>query len=176
MAQTLSPQEEAEARALYEEFWRSVSFSCSVAGSRHAISLVLTKPEITSHSNKKGIEMPGPFADYPPPIDGPAQIRRYRVYQYAHLDELRFMPDAETVLATVTNRDAILDAVRDVLQRAGWEGDGTIQMMWLPPFVGAGVEDTHGVFIWHVKQSNNGTSWLASPVDLPFESIREQNL
>jgi hypothetical protein len=115
------------------------------------------------------------FAEYPLPIDEPAQISRYRVYEYAHLDELRFMPDAEAVLAAVANRDAIIEAVRDALQRAGWEGDGTIQMMWLPPFVGAGVEDTSGVFIWHVKQSNNGTSWLASPVELPFQSIREQN-
>ncbi|OWK38736.1 hypothetical protein [Fimbriiglobus ruber] len=120
--------------------------------------------------------MNSPFSLYAPPIDEPAQIRSYQVYQYAHLDDLRFMPDAEEVLATVENRVEILNAIRDVLLGGGWEGDGVIQMMWLPPFVGAGIEDTHGTFIWHVKQSNNGTSWLASPVELPFESLRAQNL
>lgn len=115
------------------------------------------------------------FSEYPPPIDSPAQIRRYHVYQYHHLDELRFMPLATEVLQAAPNANEILATVREVFEQAGWEGDGDLQMMWLPPFVGAGIEDTHGAFIWHVKQANNGTSWLASPVELPFDSIREQN-
>jgi hypothetical protein len=115
------------------------------------------------------------FSEYPPPIDSLPAIRNYRVYEYQHLDELRFMPLATEVLQAVPNANEIIEAVREVLGRAGWEGDGDLQMMWLPPFVGAGVEDTHGAFIWHVKQSNDGTSWLASPVELPFDRLREQN-
>jgi hypothetical protein len=113
------------------------------------------------------------FAEYAPAIDPPAKIKQYHVYSYEHLDELRFMPLATDVLQTVSKADEILSTVRALFEEAGWEGDGDLQVMWLPPFVGAGVEDTHGVFIWHVKQENNGTSWLASPVSLPFPSLRK---
>lgn len=38
-----------------------------------------------------------------------------------------------------------------------------------------GVEDTWGTYVWHVKQSNNGTSWLASETSLDFRRLRQQN-
>jgi hypothetical protein len=62
-------------------------------------------------------------------------------------------------LTKLPNKRSAAETAKRGKQDVGWEGDGTIQMMWLPPFVGAGVEDAHGVFIWHVKQANNGTSW-----------------
>jgi hypothetical protein len=66
--------------------------------------------------------------------------------------------------------DALLDAVSALFKENGWEGDGNIGLIWLPPFVGVGGEDTYGSHIWHVKQGNNGTSWLASEYRLPFKS------
>lgn len=48
---------------------------------------------------------------------------------------------------------------------AGWEGDGKINCIFIPPFV-AELGGTHCVTIYHVKQSNNGTSWLAIPKGL----------
>lgn len=45
--------------------------------------------------------------------------------------------------------------------KAGWEGDGKIQLIWIPPFINTGFEGDMGSLIWHVKQSNNGTSFLA---------------
>jgi hypothetical protein len=68
----------------------------------------------------------------------------------------------------------MLEAVKQRFASAGWEGDGEIQLMWLPPFVGAGAEDTWGVAVWFVKQDNNGTAFMASPVPLPFSRLLEQ--
>lgn len=48
---------------------------------------------------------------------------------------------------------------------AGWEGDGEINCIPIPPFI-AELGGTHCTMIYHVKQSNNGTSWLAIPKNL----------
>jgi len=53
---------------------------------------------------------------------------------------------------------------------AGWAGDGRIELMWIPPFMLEGRQIaafTLGVTIWHVKQFEDGTSWLLSPIELP---------
>ncbi len=105
----------------------------------------------------------------------PTSIQNYFVYQYHFFDSLAYMKDAEPVLSRVPNGDEILQNVRSHLSNAGWEGDGRLQLLWLPPFLGAGVEDTFGVCVWHVKQDNNGTSWFASPVPLEFKRLQEQN-
>jgi TIR domain len=107
-------------------------------------------------------------------ITKPDSIKDFHVYQYEHVDFLGFMPRAQAVLHAVENADAVLKAVGQRFKRAGWEGDGEIQLMWLPPFVGAGVEDTWGVAVWFVKQDNNGTAFIASPVPLPFSRLLEQ--
>jgi len=108
-------------------------------------------------------------------IKNPRIVQNYSVYCYEHLDSNFFMRRAANLLASVFNRDEILREVQKRLLQAGWEGDGEVELIWLPPFVGAGLEDTYGVCLWHVKQGNNGTSWIASPVPLPFERLAEQN-
>jgi hypothetical protein len=47
-----------------------------------------------------------------------------------------------------------------LFKKSGWEGDGEINCMFLAPFF-AGRDDGHCEIIYHVKQSNNGTSWVA---------------
>jgi hypothetical protein len=108
-------------------------------------------------------------------LNNPRVLRQYYVYSYEHLDTSFFMKSAPEVLEGVPNRHEILREIEQRLLGAGWEGDGDLEVMWLPPFVGAGVEDTSGVSLWHVKQDNNGTSWIASPVPLPFKRLEEQN-
>ena len=66
-------------------------------------------------------------------------------------------------------------AVKQRFLQEGWEGDGEIGLIWIPPFVDIGLEDTHGTYVWHVKQQNNGISWLLSPVKLGFKRIEKQN-
>lgn len=114
------------------------------------------------------------WADVAYGIDLPEAIKDYRVYTYQHIDVLGFMRRAEDVLCGDERKDEYLSAIRQRFLEAGWEGDGVLEAMWFPPFVGAGIEDTYGVTAWHVKQSNNGTSFIASPVDLPFLRLREQ--
>jgi len=48
---------------------------------------------------------------------------------------------------------------------AGWEGDGEIKCIFLPPCFFGGEDGWCGI-IYHVKQNNNGTSWLAIPKDM----------
>jgi len=56
---------------------------------------------------------------------------------------------------------ANVEAIRDAFRKSGWEGDGEIEAMRVPPFFSTG-----GYSSWfelfHVKQSNNGTSFIAS--------------
>ncbi len=109
-------------------------------------------------------------------ISSPGRMKEFYVYTYEHVDVLELMPRAELVLQGVPNASSVLEAVRQRFAEAGWQGDGEIRIMWLPPFVGAGVEDTWGVAVWFVKQENNGTAFMASPVRLPFSRLLEQQL
>ncbi len=101
------------------------------------------------------------------------------VYHYQFLDDLSFVrqPPAFPLFGDLkTDRlDQLVSSVRDQFAAAGWEGDGEIGVIWLPPFVGTGLEDTWGTYVWHVKQSNNGMSWIASDSPLNFKHLSEQN-
>ncbi len=108
-------------------------------------------------------------------LDNPAAIDEFWSYRYEHIDELSYMPRAEDMLGKLGEFDTVLKKVKERFRLEGWEGDGVIRLMWLPPFIGAGVEDTWGVGVWFVKQSNNGTSFIVSPVPLPFSRLLEQN-
>lgn len=107
-------------------------------------------------------------------IDLPETIKEYIVYHYEHVDVLGFMRSAEDVLRGNPRQSDYIQAIRQRFLDAGWEGDGVIRAIWFPPFVGPGVEDTFGVAGWFVKQSNNGTSFIASPVELKFPRLLEQ--
>jgi hypothetical protein len=108
-------------------------------------------------------------------LRNPSIVDEYFVYWYYHLDTLVYMHDATTILKQHPSGEMLISRIKSHLSNHGWEGDGVLQLLWLPPFVGAGIEDTWGICVWHVKQSNNGTSWLASPVPLDFERLAEQN-
>lgn len=105
---------------------------------------------------------------------GPQAVDGYFVYQYHFVDDLTPMYDAESTLADY-GADEFIERVRWRFLDGGWEGDGRVQFFWLPPFVGVGPEDTYGVYVWHVKQDNNGTSFFASPYPLKFERLRWHN-
>jgi hypothetical protein len=104
-------------------------------------------------------------------------IKIYHLYSYTFLDDLSYIKspfehfqDAE--------RCKIEDAIRligDRFREFGWEGDGELGIIWLPPFVDVGIEDTYGTFIWHVKQMNNGISFIASDIPLNFRRFADQN-
>ncbi|TCQ17469.1 hypothetical protein [Rhizobium sp. PP-CC-3G-465] len=102
-------------------------------------------------------------------------IKNYHVYQYQHLDDLSFMKNADEVFSNVYSRSdgkAWEAAIADLFRKNGWEGDGDIKIIWFPPFVPIAPEDTWGSYVWVVKQSNNGTAFIASEYELPFKRLR----
>jgi hypothetical protein len=89
------------------------------------------------------------------------------------IDDLSFIQKPEVL--GLPDLDKTLERVRTCFQAAGWEGDGEIGVLWLPPFVLVEIEDNYGVLVWHVKQQNDGISWLISPVPLLLEPLLKQN-
>jgi hypothetical protein len=67
-----------------------------------------------------------------------------------------------------------LARVGERLRERGWDGNGVFQVFWLPPFLGVGVRD-YGCYGLLVKQDNDGISWLACPVALPWVEAHEWN-
>ena len=47
----------------------------------------------------------------------------------------------------------------------GWRGDGEVRCIFIPPCFLGGVEDGWCKVIFHVKQHDNGTSFLAIPAE-----------
>lgn len=108
--------------------------------------------------------------------ENPEDIRDFFVYSYHFIDDRLFFLNASETLGEFSDGYAIINEAEKLLKQHGWEGDGVLELLWLPPFIGVGVEDTYGVVCFHVKQSNNGTSWFASKFELPFESLELHKL
>ena len=102
------------------------------------------------------------------------RFNHYEVYSYEHIDDQEKMPLAEKAMEDMDplDVDEIMDAIKARFKKAGWEGDGDIRLLYLPPFVfNPNGGDTFGTLVWFVKQSNNGTSFLASPEKLHFPDL-----
>jgi len=92
------------------------------------------------------------------------------VVSYEHIDYWHGITDREKLDDLVTQRllpCSLVNSGRAFIE-AGWEGDGDIMAFWIPPFMFRS-PDTMGLHVWHVKQDNNGTSWLCAhkPCDFP---------
>jgi len=93
------------------------------------------------------------------------EIKNMPVYDYHHIDDPDCTIDPDTLLSDGMEKSSeeiaeIKAAVENRFKEAGWEGDGQLGLMWIPPFFIPGDETTWGTYIWHVKQSNNGTSFI----------------
>jgi hypothetical protein len=103
----------------------------------------------------------------------------YYIVDYQHIDDFRCIrPLSEAIgeglfdSTSSQERKAEEDALRaeltDLFTNAGWEGDGEINCIFIPPcFTDWG--DTWCQTVYHVKQSNDGTSWLAVPRNLRLQ-------
>ncbi|MEN9306455.1 MAG: hypothetical protein RL173_387 [Fibrobacterota bacterium] len=83
------------------------------------------------------------------------------VCQYEHIDNLYHqlkITDLEPEIAESvrTEEKCVVDAFRD----NGWEGDGVVGLFWIPSFLDQSIDPNYGQYVWHVKQSNNGTSFI----------------
>jgi len=100
----------------------------------------------------------------------PSAMRNFHVYGYEWIDNLHvivppnaFLPDPAPYIKRAKARFAA----------AGWEGDGEVGLLWLPPFVFPLTMKIppRGLVVWHVKQEEDGVSFLLSPIPLPFEEF-----
>lgn len=115
-------------------------------------------------------------------FDNDEDIQNYFVYQYHHLDDLSAALKPEKAYGVNSSKKK-KQKVKDTINRIanlflanGWEGDGEISLIWIPPFIDIGLdEDTSGYYLWYVKQANNGTSFIASPFQLRLKRLQDQN-
>ena len=98
----------------------------------------------------------------------PEALRSFFIYGFEWIDNLLFLQDPELFVGSrVMGYVAI---AKKCFTDFGWDGDGNVQLLWLPPFVfplEPNIPST-GVVVWHVKQIEDGVSFLLSPVRLPF--------
>lgn len=102
----------------------------------------------------------------------PEELNHFVCVTYEYIDNLNFMLKPSEC---IRNAEPYLAIAKKRFLEQGWEGDGVIQLLWLPPFVfkdgnddmiyGGGFDDfsTQGTVLWHVKQSKDGISWLLMP-------------
>ncbi|MFW1971498.1 hypothetical protein [Acinetobacter bereziniae] len=92
------------------------------------------------------------------------------VYVYEWIDNLSY-----TRKCQVNVYGSSLNIINDKLIDAGWNGDGEISEIWIPPFVIGSIlneelEDGYnlinnwkcGYILWHVKQKSDGLSFIGS--------------
>lgn len=97
------------------------------------------------------------------------ELCSFSVTMYEWIDNLHFTLSPHECL---DDPSEYLDIAGELFREAGWDGIGEIRLMWIPPFMFQGdrtSEFTQGVIIWHVKQDEDGLSWILSPIELPNE-------
>lgn len=112
--------------------------------------------------NKKAI------INYPPDT-----LKTFDVFAYEWIDNLCFTLAPEDCL---DNAEEYVSIARDIFSENGWNGDGRIELMWIPPFIFEGARTgafTSGVTVWHVKQREDGISWILHPENM-FDNLRER--
>jgi hypothetical protein len=99
----------------------------------------------------------------------PNELRSFHLFTHEWIDNLNFTFKPHDFLP---NANPYIQVAEELFRDAGWNGDGEIQLIWVPPFMlSAGFtlsEEALGIVIWHVKQEEDGISWLLSPKELSF--------
>ena len=103
----------------------------------------------------------------------PERLRDFIFYGYEYIDNLHFIQPPDEFIPLNESVDNYLAVVRERFLVEGWDGDGEIGLLWLPPFIfpSALQKPWTGVLVWHVKQLEDGLSWMLSPIELPFEEF-----
>jgi hypothetical protein len=99
----------------------------------------------------------------------------YIIYSYQHIDILLFFHLIENVFEQSEKLDLYIKRIMERFTEKGWEGDGKINILWIPPFLDESEDHSYGSIVWHVKQNNDGISWLAVPKMLTSSRIVDQN-
>lgn len=103
---------------------------------------------------------------------GPKALSSFHGYIFEWIDNLHFTQAPSAFVGP--QAAAYIAVAKERFLEMGWEGDGDVQLLWLPSFVfpfDSGIRP-EGLALWHVKQEEDGISFLLSPVKLPFEAFR----
>lgn len=95
-------------------------------------------------------------------------INCYKLYKTFYSDSCEFF-SKEKEERNKLIKDKYLNErrmIKELFKNAGWEGDGKLNLIWIPSFVNFG-DDTYGTLVWHVQQSNNGTTFVG--IDEKYE-------
>lgn len=103
------------------------------------------------------------------------KIKKLVVLQYTFIDDHSAILKPEQIFNQNSNLEHAIESVKKSFIEAGWEGDGTIGLIWIPPFLDQASEDNFGDYIWHVKQSNNGISFLGFFNPIQSAKLLDQN-
>ena len=88
------------------------------------------------------------------------------VLEFTFIDNPENFQKPEELFLLTSDCLVVLEKVKAAFLKSGWEGDGEIGVVWLPPFLYIPTPDKitsdvlEGTFVWHVKQRNNGISFL----------------
>ena len=107
--------------------------------------------------------------DYPP-----EQLKNFEIMAYEWIDNLNFTINPKDC---IENADEYISVAKQRFLEDGWDGDGNIELMWVPPFMLKQEKQwsfTKGITVWHVKQLEDGISWLLYPKEL-FGNDNEEN-
>lgn len=94
---------------------------------------------------------------------GPEELKTFEVNSYEWIDNLCFTINPKECLS---NSDEYVRIAKEIFLEAGWYGDGEIELIWIPPFVfeeNMTGDTTKGIIVWHVKQREDGISWILYP-------------
>lgn len=102
-------------------------------------------------------------------LNNPHVIQNYYVYWFHYIDDQAFIHLPSNFIYDSELEKVILKEVATRFKYFGWAEEGEIGLIWFPDFAWGQSNTTVGHLIWHVKQFDNGTSWLASATKLPFD-------
>lgn len=97
------------------------------------------------------------------------------ILTYEHIDNLDARFDPASIFGECEETHKAIEQVKELFRERGWEGDGEVKLIWLPPFLDEAHDDSYGDYIWHVKQNNNGTSFLGFQDEWQSAKILDQN-
>jgi len=91
-------------------------------------------------------------------------MKNFKAYSFRYIDSQEGCLKIENVhnqgIGEIYTSKEDIEKIKESFKKDGWEGDGKINMIWIPPFLYKH-HDTYGFYIYHVKQLNNGISFLA---------------
>lgn len=101
---------------------------------------------------------------------GLASVASLFVYSTQRFDVRAFERRPAQVFRASPHLQVLVDEIGTHFRQHGWDGAGDVGLVWLPPFVmpDAGA---NGSALWHVRQSDHQTSWLAAQSPLPFPAL-----